>query len=258
MLMEKFFAKRGTYPGYEMYSMEHLKLVVVSLILVTIALMFSCRMKRKSVLHTIRYATVAMWILEIGKIVFNIVSGNIKSLNSYIPFYFCSLPLYFGLFSGFGKNTVKRIGDVFLIVGGIIGGLVYILSPSTTAGTYPAFHFITVRSFIHHCIMVYLGILMIITNYTNLKLRDIKIYGITVSIAFTIAHILNAFLGTNLMFVTKTNPGTVVDVIYNFSPGLFPVLMTLIHATLPFFTVYACTKLWKSAQNEDEECVHIE
>lgn len=205
----------------------------------------------------IRFSTALMWGLEIAKILFNLVSGNVKSLNSYIPFYFCSMPLYFGIFSGFGKGTVKRIGDVFLVVGGIVGGVMYILSPTTTAGMYPAFHFITVRSFIHHAIMVYIGLLMIITNYVSLKFCDFKIYAITVVIIFTIAHTLNAFLGTNLMFVTRTSPGTVVDIVYNISPEFFPLLMTLIHATLPFLTVYGGTKLWKS-KDDEEECVHID
>lgn len=46
MSLEKFFAKRGTYSGYEMYSSAHFELVIFSVILIALALMLSYKARK--------------------------------------------------------------------------------------------------------------------------------------------------------------------------------------------------------------------
>ena len=64
-----------------------------------------------------------MWIFEVIIVLFKVITGGIKNINNYVPLYYCSLLLYAGLLSSFAKNELKRMGDVFLATGGIIGGI---------------------------------------------------------------------------------------------------------------------------------------
>ena len=70
--------------------------------------------------------------------------------------------IYAGLLSSFGKGKVRRIGDVFLATGSIVGGIVFVLFPTTSIPSYPIFHFISLHSFFFHGTMIYLGLLSIL------------------------------------------------------------------------------------------------
>lgn len=255
-MLEKFFSKSGTYPAYEMFSATHIKIMIMSIVCIVIALVLSYKTEKKEVLKTIRVYTVILWTMETAKIIFNLIKD--AKPNSFIPLYFCSIPLYAGIMSSVGKGKVKKIGDVFLAVGGIVGGIAYIISPSTTAGTYQAFHFITIQSFVHHSLMVYLGVLMLMKEYVSLKLRDWKYYTGIICVVSVIAYAVNIVLDTNLMFITRTHPGTAVDLVYKMSPELFPISMTIIQGVLPFFVVYGIAKICKNIKQHREELVEAD
>lgn len=248
-----FVSREGTYPAYKMYSLQHFMYIFFSLLLVFFTLNNAKQMRKEEVLRTIRKCTLFMWIMEILKIIFNLLSGNASNLNTYIPLYFCSIPLYCGIFSSFCEGKIKRLGDVFLVVGGVIGGFIYLLIPSTSAGSYPALHFITLQSFIHHGVMIYLSLLMIVTNYIELKIQDAPYYAVLVISMSTIAYIVNCYTGSNLMFVSNGLPGTIVDVLYQFNPSLYPVLVTIIQAIPPFYVVYGISKACKGKMHKEIE-----
>jgi len=259
MLLERLFAPAGQFTAYEMFSSKHFGILIICSAFIALALYLSHNMTHKNIHKTVRVCTAVLWVLEISKIIFNLYIGNGNNPNTYIPLYFCSLILYAGILSGFGKGVFKRIGDVFIAVGGIVGGIAYMLSPCTTAGSYPAFHFITIQSFIHHSVMIYLGILFITSNYITLQKRDWVYYTSTIVSASVFAYIVNMFLGSNLMFVSRTNPGTIVDVVYRMNPRMFPVMITFWQAIPPFVVIYYIVKSYKYAKNscKDSEEVHI-
>ncbi|MBE7035733.1 MAG: hypothetical protein E7403_00375 [Ruminococcaceae bacterium] len=237
-MFQNFFSKAGAVEPYKAYSAEHFILICICGILIIFALWKYRKADRKTVLSITRWCAIALWILEIIKIVFNLLIGNANNPNTYIPLYFCSIPLYGLIMCGWGKGLLKRNGEVFMIVGGMVGGIGYILSPNTSAGLYQAFHFITVQSFILHGIMVFLSLLYIITGYYRLVKDDVKFYGATVLIMCIVAYIVNCFLGSNLMFVSRNFPGTPIEILYNVSPKAFPFLITFIQVLPPFVVVY--------------------
>ncbi len=243
--MQRFFAKSGEYQSYGMFTTAHLVLAVLSVVCIILSLIYAVKKDDLNVKKNIRWCTGIMWTFEIIKIIFNFVIGNANRPNTYVPLYFCSIPLYGGIFAGYGKGTLKKFGDVFLVVGGIIGGIVYIISPSSTASEYPAFHYITVQSFFHHAIMVYLGMIMVIKNYVDIKLKDIHYYALPVVAMSVVAYVVNIFLNSNLMFVSQNFPGTAIEILYNANPGLFPVSITLLQAIPPFFLVYYLINRYK-------------
>lgn len=232
-----FFAKPGKYEACGIFSKGHFILFLSMIIIVFIALYMTNKKSKEKVQKIIKNCTIFLWVLEVIKIVFNLLIGNISKPNSYIPLYYCSLILYTGLFSSFGKGIIKRIGDIFLATGAIIAGLCFAIIPSTSLTIYPLFHYISIQSFILHGIMIYIGLLVNITNYVEYDKKDFKYYFLLIIIIGISAYLVNCILGTNLMFVSKNYPGTPIEIIYNLSGKFYPVVSILAQAIIPFFLV---------------------
>ena len=87
--------------------------------------------------------------------------------------------------------------------------------------------------------MVFMGLALLITGSVRLCLCDIIPYGIIVLAVCAAAFAVNIPCGSNLMFISRNFPGTPIELIYNACPGiLFPIVMCLGQATLPFLAVY--------------------
>ena len=159
-----FFSKPMEYNSARIFSIQHLALLCLTISGIIFAVKYTNN-KRSTILKNIRIVTIAVWILEIIKIIFNFKIGNGNNLNTYIPLYYCSILLYAGVFSSMGNGFIKRVGDVFLATGGIVGGVLFLLLPTTSITMYPMFHFITLQSFIYHGAMVYLAIIINKSNH---------------------------------------------------------------------------------------------
>ena len=233
-----FLARPGDYEACGMYTIGHLILLLITVIGIFIALKFTKNNSKEQILKEIKVITIFLWVLEIIKIVFNLIVGNASNPNTYVPLYFCSMILYAGIFSGFCKGKLKHIGDVFIATGGMIAGILFLLSPNTSLTMYPIFHYISIQSFILHGAMVYLGVLLNITNYIDVKVRDIIYYSGLMLIISGIAYVFNIIFECNLMFISYNFPGTPIEFLYNISGKLFTPIMILLQATGPFYVVY--------------------
>jgi len=244
MFLKRLFAPSGTLKPYKLFTPEHWGIAGFSFFIVAIALILSRKMTKQNVYKTVKICTITLWIFETIKIVFNLLTGNADNPNTYIPLYFCSIVLYAGIFSIFSKGKLKHASDVFIVVGGIVGGVAYMLCPNTTAGTYPIFHYITMQSFLHHSIMVYLGALFLITDYVELKISDLTYYSSIVAFMCLITYVVNNTFDLNLMFLNETYPNTPIDVIYKLSPKYFSLNMTLMQSIPPFVVIYGLVKIF--------------
>ena len=180
--------------------------------------------------------------------------GNGNNINTYIPLYYCSILLYAGIFSSIGKGTLKRIGDVFLATGGIIGGIIFLILPTTSITTYPAFHYLSLQSFIYHGAMIYLGIIINKSKYIELKMNDIVYYGSLVGIMCLVAFVFNNIFDSNLMFISKDFPNNPITILYKLTGKFFPLIVSLIQIAPPFYTVMGLKKIMhKTAIIEKQE-----
>ena len=141
------FANAGKYEACGIFTIDHFILLVITIIGIFVALKYTVNKDKNTIYKIIKYTTIVAWILEVIKIYFNIKQNSIKAVNTYAPLYYCSILLYAGLLSSFGKGVLKRIGDVSLATGAIVGGIVFIIYPSTSLPFYPAFHFLSIHSF---------------------------------------------------------------------------------------------------------------
>ena len=239
-----FFSKPGVYKPCGIFNTKHLILFIITTLIIAIAAKFTNIKKKENVRRVIRILTANVWILEIVRIVYLIAVGEGAQINRTVPLYYCSLLLYAGLLSSIGKGALKRAGDVFLATGSIIGGLVFLIFPTTSLPEYPMFHFISLHSFLFHGIMIYLGIIINKSKYIELSLADLKYYAGLVAIVCALACVVNLKFGSNLMFISQDFPGTLISNVYKDTKGpLFTLIMCSIQMTVPFLMIYGILQL---------------
>ena len=231
------FANPGEYEPCGLFSAGHFKLIIITIILVIIALKNTVKKSKKEIKQIIKKCTILVLFLEVIIINFKLKTGNIRNVNNYIPLYFCSILLYAGALASFAKGKLKRVGEVFLATGGVIGGLVFLVMPTTSLPRYPMLHIVSLHSFLFHGIMIYLGVLINVTNYITIDHTDIKYYASIVGVICLFAYILNNIFDSNLMFISKDFPGTPIEWLYKTTGKLFTPMAILTQMTLPFYTV---------------------
>lgn len=234
------FANEGVYEPCGIFTKGHFILIIITILAIFIALKYSIKKNKEQVYKIIKYITIIAWILEIWKIIFNINQNSLIAINTYLPLYYCSILLYAGLLSSFGKGFLKRIGDVSLATGAIIGGIVFLIYPSTTLPIYPAFHALSIHSFLFHGAMIYVGILINVTHYIELKKDDAKYFAILILCMCIAALIVNNLFNGNLMFISNNFPGTPIEILYILTNGgiVYNLIMIIAQMTLPFYISY--------------------
>ena len=247
-----FFARAGKYEACGLFSGGHLGLVIISILGICLALKKTINKNKDEVLKIIRVLTVCVWILEVCKICFNLQYFKIYNVKEWIPLYYCSILLYAGFLSSFTKGGLKRAGDVFLATGSIVGGATFIVFPTTSLPTYPAFHFISLHSFFFHSTMIYLCLLVNFTHYIELERRDILYYAALVGTVCLAALIVNIKFNSNLMFISKNFPHTPIELIYNVTGKWFTPLMVIGQMTVPYYAMNLLISLSQRKGNQGE------
>lgn len=234
------FSNIGEYEPCGIFTKGHFILIAITITGIFIALKYSIKKNKEEIHKIIKCITIIAYILEIFKIIYNINQNSLSAVNTYLPLYYCSMLLYAGLFSSFGKGSLKRIGDVSLATGSIIGGIVFLIYPSTSLPIYPAFHILSIHSFLFHGAMIYLGILINKTRYIELKKEDIKYFSILVGCMSIVALIVNNLFDGNLMFISNNFPGTPIEILYRITNGgiLYTLIMIIIQMIVPFYISY--------------------
>lgn len=249
-----FFSKPGDYKACGLFSLEHFFLIFATLVCVAIALKKTVHKSKNEVYKIIKKLTIAVWILEIVKILYTVGYLKLTDVKEWLPLYYCSLLLYASFLSSFTKGTFKRMGDVFLATGSLVGGIVFILLPTTSLPKYPAFHFISIHSFFFHGVMVYLTILINKTHYIELEKQDVMYFASLVGIICLLALVVNLEFNSNLMFISENFPHTPIEIIYKLTGRYFTPLMILGQMFLPFFVVYGIIK----KIGKKEEIIEVE
>ena len=258
--MSKLFSNIGEYEPCGIFTKGHFALVLITVAGIIVALKYTCNKSKETVHKIIKGTTIVMWILEIIKIIFCIVQNSAYAVNTYLPLYYCSILLYAGLLSSFGKGALKRAGDVSLATGAIVGGIVFIIYPSTTLPDYPAFHFLSIHSFLFHGSMIYLGILMNKTHYVELKKDDVKYFASIILAMSLVALVVNKLFDGNLMFISNNFPGTPIEILYNLTNGgvTFSLIMIVGQMTIPFYVCYFLIKKLQSLEQKGKNSIYTE
>lgn len=227
----------GQIPG--LMSLSHLLFVVISIVLITVILVVTNKKTNEKILKLFKIFSVLFLILEILKIAWNLTLREEVSINDWVPLYFCSLFIYASLLFAFIKNKeniFSKIAVRFLFYGGITGGSAFLLLPTTTLNVFPFLHVLSFHSLIYHSFMVVCSFWAL--RFFTPKLKDIKIYGISVLIVEVAVIIINVIFETNFMLLSKPFDIAILEYVYNIIPNLFPVILSIGQMLVTFYGGY--------------------
>jgi len=233
-ILKMMFCVQGAYPAGGLFSAGHFFLLTITIAAIVVSLNKTLAYSYDKIRTIIRRLIVIISILEVTKILFNLWTGNGPHLMNWVPLYFCTICIYAGWLSCFFKGPLQHLGDVFLATGSLIGGICFLLYPSSSIMLYPTFHFLTLHSFFYHGVMVYIGILMNRSGLVQLGHGDLKEYAAYVMMFCLMSWSLNRQLHTNFMFISETFPGTMLDLPYRILGPLYTPMAIAVQATVPY------------------------
>lgn len=200
--VELFFAPIDAYKPAGMFTLPHFISLIICFLIVWYALKISKQLSWDSVLKITRLIAIVITLLEGVKIAYNFYYGY-TGLDAWLPISFCSLFIYATWLSGYGKGTLKKVGDAYIVIGSLLGGLGFLLIPTTSLMRYPIWHFLCLYSLLFHMLMIYLGVMYIGHRRIPLNRTTYFYFSLYFLLSAVICIILNSIYGSNLMILRE-------------------------------------------------------
>lgn len=166
------------YSGQDYGGLAQYIYLIISILLLICLLFLLRKSSKEKVLTIIRILSIFLVIFYVVKTTWESIY-DIKLSGSFntglLPFDTCSMIMLAGLLSGFSKGKARKMAECWLATGGIVGGVATMLFLNAFK-YYPFFSFGAFYSMIWHFLMVFMGLLIIVTNYIDMKYTTI-IYG---------------------------------------------------------------------------------
>ena len=149
--------------------------LIISFVTMILLLIILRKSKNERVKKIIRIVSIFLTLLYIVKTIcesyYDITQGG--GFNYYLlPFDTCSFVMLAGLLSSFCKGKIKEYSDAWLSTGCILGGFATMIFLNAFK-YYPFFSFGAFYSMLWHFLMVFLGLLLIVTNYVPMNYKTI-------------------------------------------------------------------------------------
>ncbi len=163
------------YNGQDYGGIAQYLYLVISVILLIVLLFVSRKYSKDKVLKIIRIVSIFLVIFYILKTTWESIY-DIKLNGSFnkglLPFDSCSIIMLAGLISSFSKGKIRKYSDSWIATGSIVGGLATIVSLNAFK-YYPFFSFGASYSMIWHFLMIFIGLLLIVTNYVEIDYKTV-------------------------------------------------------------------------------------
>ena len=155
------------YTGQDYGGIAQYLYLTISIVLITILLILLRKSSKEKVHKILKYLSVFITLFYIGKTIWE-SCYDIKYTGSFntglLPFDTCSIIMYAGLIASFTKGKIKEYAEGWLVTGCIVGGIGAMLYLNAFKYSFGAFY-----SMIWHFLMVFIGILLIVTKYVDIK-----------------------------------------------------------------------------------------
>lgn len=229
------FSPRGAKEACGMFTLPHIIAFVICIVLIILGIYFTKKIKKEEVFKIIKIVAIVVIILEIIKIGYNFYY-DYTYLDSWFPLAYCSLFIYSTTMAGFGKGLIRKIGVSFLVGGGIIAGMVFLILPTTSLMMHPIYHYLSIHSMLFHSLMVYVGILCYIHELIEFKKKDYLYYVIFCMIFIVLALIINSIYDCNMMFLKEpfNIPIPLLHKICDNYPLLYKIIVILAFLVIPY------------------------
>ena len=163
------------YYGQDFGSIMQYLYLIISIVLIITLLFFLRKSSKEKVNKIIKVVSIFLVIFYIAKTTWESIY-DIKLSGSFntglLPLDTCSIIMYAGLIAGFAKGKIKKMAEAWLVTGGIVGGFATMIHLNAFY-YYPFFSFGAFYSMIWHFLMVFLGLLLIVTNYVEISYKTI-------------------------------------------------------------------------------------
>lgn len=201
-LGQLFFAPLDAYEPAGMFTMPHFIALGICFVILCLAFFMSRRLTWDQVQRMTRCFAITITVLELIKIGYNFYYGY-SWIDAWFPLSFCSLFIYATWFSGYGKGMIKEIGDAYIVIGCLLGGVGFLLMPTTSLMRYPIWHFLCLYSLLFHMMMIYLGVLYMIHRRVVINKRTFLYFGLYFLSSALICIVMNTMYGSNLMILRE-------------------------------------------------------
>ena len=214
---------------------QHLYLAI-SIILLIILLVLFRKASREKVLKFIRIISIFLIIFYITKTTwesFYDIKYDGMFNTGLLPLDACSIIMLATLLSEFTNGKIKEYSDAWLATGGIVGGFATMLYLNAFK-YYPFFSFGAFYSMIWHFLMVFIGLLLIITNYVEINYKTV-IKGFLFHLIISVFIIPIDFIFNFDFMMYKSLGGIPIfeDIALNFTENglqvLNPIMMLLLY-----------------------------
>ena len=163
------------YNGQDYGGLPQYLYLIISLFLLVVLLLCLKNLKKEKVLKIIRFTSIFLLLFYIIKTTWESIY-DIKQFGLFniglLPFDSCSIIMLAGIISGFTNGRIKKFSDSWIVTGGVVGGIGAMLYLNAFK-YYPFISFGAFYSMIWHFLMVFLGLLLVVTNYTFINYKTI-------------------------------------------------------------------------------------
>ena len=221
---------------FAMYTVEHFVIIAVFLFLAFFLVIKSRKLKEKTVNFIILLSAIFVVSTETIKILGKYF--NDASFISMVPMPFCSLFIPGVVCSLFKNKHIRRMGYTFMGLGGIVGGFAYIFIPNGSVGSYPIYHLNFIHGVTYHFIMLYVGLLILITKTYIPKLSDFKYYFSFITLFTIIGVIVRQKFGGNWLFLFEPVNIKILDSILSYNNVLYFLMIYIGESVVFYFGCY--------------------
>lgn len=216
------------------FKIDHLLFIFIPLI-IGVLLAFFLRGKSRKTIQTV---IVSLWAFSSTVVIFYYVTTYIICaidpvnhpfiLEGMLPLHSCLMFMYIFPVAIFAKNKIVKTAALnFLVVVNMIMGFITLFVGCPPKGS-SALSFVGVQSMIYHVVNVIVPLIMLVTNYYDLKKKDIK-YGLILFGVLSIAvWTFDAITGCDYFYFYD---GHTFGILYVISENVPHIVWTLIVVT---------------------------
>ena len=252
--MKEFFGVGGYKRAPEgAWSWQHITAVSIYVITaIVLAIYFGLKNRNKDIKtknKVLLWSAILIDGFEIIKII-TVAIDDISGLRMVLPLFLCSIQLITIPLAALSKGKIKEICLDFVLVFGILGGVLGTIGATQNYNAYPVLGFTNIVSGVTHSISAFASLYIIISKMQSMKKIN-ALWVFTIMIAFAImAYVANIILDYNYMFLMY-HDGTPYSMVYNLVNGnkvLYPMMIVLIFAVyiVVFYGIYHLIKNKKS------------
>ncbi len=218
------------------FNFKHYLIIVVYLLLAVYLAVKLRKMPHLKIKRLLAIVAISLTFAEMVKDADIILHhGHVRS---WLQLAYCSLFLPASWMALSKNKLINKLGSAYLVIGGIVGGTLYIFVPNGSITTYPLYHIKAIHAILYHFFMVFLGLLCLCSKYYELKKSDFKYYFIYMSFFTILALGLNELFDCHALFLNDPSGISFLISIYEASPIIYAILVYLFEAVFAFFGVY--------------------